>query len=172
MPKRTITPELELVKIDRLIERLRRRLKRTINALVKAERKRKRLVAKPVKSEGLCHCAAEPAPHQPHRAQPRYAPKPTPEEARLDELAAEYEPPKAEDLTIPTFLIRDRAAEEAAGRERDRIAAEAIRQEQEERRKTKATISREENKAKRAGITKRFPLQGKAALDAIAKGII
>jgi hypothetical protein len=151
MPKRTITPDLELVKTDRLIERLRRRLKRTINALIKAERKRKRLTTKPA------------------------APKPTPEEARLDQLAAEYEPPveapkTAEDLTIPTFLIRDRATEEAAGRERDRIAAEAIRQEQAERKKTRATISREENKAKQAGVTKRFPLEGKAALDAIAKG--
>jgi hypothetical protein len=171
MPKRTITPELELVKLDRLIERLRRRLKRTINALDKAERKRKRLI--------------RPAP----------MPKPTPEEARLDQLAAEYEPAEnvgtsdpqaslpvanvgtagaqaAEDLTIPTFLIRDRAAEEAAGRERDRIAAEAIRQEQEERKKTRAQIRREENSAKQSGVTKRLPLQGKAALDAIARGAV
>jgi hypothetical protein len=77
----------------------------------------------------------------------------------LDQLLAET---AADDLGIPTFLQRQKAAETC-----DRAAAEAIRAEQEERKRNKARVRIEEMKAKQSGATKRMPLQDKEALKAI-----
>ena len=80
----------------------------------------------------------------------------------LDQLLAETEKETVDDLGIPTFLQRQKAAEA-----RDKAAAEAIRAEQEERKRNKARVRIEEMKAKQSGATKRMPLQGKEALKAI-----
>jgi hypothetical protein len=167
MPKTRIPPEVELQRISKSLERLHRRLKRTINAVDKLERRRKRL------------------------CRPVALPRLTPEEARIEQLAAKYEEPAPmtqsesprvtktqsesprvastppADLDIPTFLQRKRD-----GEERDRIASEAILQEQAERKRNKAKARAEEAKAKKSGAATRMPLQGKAALDAIAQGVV
>ena len=66
------------------------------------------------------------------------------------------------ELAIPDFLDRKKASEQ-----RDRIAREAIEREIAERKKTKARARIETMKAKQRGDTKKMPLTGKAALEAI-----
>lgn len=71
----------------------------------------------------------------------------------------------ADDIGIPDFLARKRDAER-----RDAVAAEAIRAEQAEHKRTKSRNRIAEMKAKQAGDTRRMPLSGKAALEAIRQG--
>lgn len=63
---------------------------------------------------------------------------------------------------MPDFLDRRKS-----GEERDRIAREAIEAEQAEKKKNRTRVRIETMKAKKAGLTKQWPLEGKAALAAI-----
>lgn len=66
------------------------------------------------------------------------------------------------DLAIPTFLQRTKDADR-----KDAEAAAALKQEIDDRKKSKARARSETMKAKQRGDTRRMPLTGKAALEAI-----
>jgi hypothetical protein len=141
--------------LDAAIKRRQSRIRRDATAIAKLEARRKRLLKPPahkvaVTSDGLCHCAAEPMPHAPHRAQPRYAPA----------VTAEPKAP-ADDLDIPAFMRRTpvNAADEAA--------KAAILAERETKAKAKKKASAERSRLARRGDLKRMPLSGKAAMEAI-----
>jgi hypothetical protein len=89
-------------------------------------------------------------------------PKPAPKPAPAPMPPHEPEPmPSPVDIGIPDFLQRGVAAQKAV----DEIIAE---QAEHKRRKSAGRIAR--MKAKQSGETKRMPLTGKAALDAIRNG--
>lgn len=135
------------------IKRWRTRLKRAMTMLDKLEKQRKRLEAKSKVVE-----------------QPPLAPPPrlvdTPETV-MHQLAKEAKADPVimrvmadDDLAIPTFLQRKKLDP----------AAEQIKSEQAETKKKKAQGRIAKLKAKQSGATKRMPLSGKAALEAIRNG--
>ena len=95
----------------------------------------------------------------------------------LDRMMAELASPPSEsekarhdkvlaDSGIPEFLRRGQAAQKAV----DEVIADQIREEQAATKKKKAQGRIATMKAKKAGETKKMPLTGKAALDAIRNG--
>lgn len=158
---------MTLDQIERSLERLRSRLYRTVNKINKLEKAQKRLKQKQAEAD-FCHCAAEPKPHKPHRAQPRYEPATLPQAIENNRTIAETKSGMSviqsalDDLTIPAALKRTNAKDEA-------VKAEILTQQEAAKKiKTQARISK--LKAAKAGDTKRMPLQGKAALAKIREG--
>lgn len=96
-------------------------------------------------------------------------PKPTVAEAPKPEAAKVETPPPVEantdELDIPGFLRRSKEADK-----KDAEAAAAIRQEQADLKKAKARGRVETMKAKQRGDTRKMPLTGRAALEAIRQG--
>lgn len=140
------------------IERALRQRDEAIGALVKIggrlawlqkqARRYEKLTAKPKATEPV---AAAP--------QPKPAPEPDPT-LRLGVLGPTPKP--ADDLDIPGFLQRKRE-----GDRKDAEARAAIEAEQASRKQAKARVRIDDMKAKQRGDTKRMPLTGKAALEAI-----
>jgi hypothetical protein len=129
------------------IKRWRSRLKRAMTAIDKLEKQRKRLEAKPQVPLELPG-AARVAPEKlvPHR------PAAHPVEVSTSDVA--------DDLAIPSFLQRKKL---------DPVAAEIVA-EQAAIKKQKAQGRIAKMKAKQSGETKKMPLTGKAALEAIRNG--
>jgi hypothetical protein len=126
-----------------------------ITDLVRQEAKLKELRRQFARYEKLANKPAEPKPEPPE-------PKPEPVEAIEPKSTAIVD--KALD-DMPDFLNRRKQ-----GTAKDDAARAAILAEQEERKRNKSRVRAEERKAKQAGLTRRMPLTGKAALAAIRKG--
>jgi hypothetical protein len=129
--------------LDASIGRWKTRLKRAITMIDKLEKQRKRIEKA---------AANPPKPRQP-KPQPMpvaATPNPTPAPTPVAEI----------DTSIPAFLKRPK---------HDPVAQE-IADEQAKTKRLKARGRIEKMKAKKSGETKRMPLTGKAALDAIRNG--
>ena len=166
--------------LDASIARWKTRLKRSVTMIDKLEKKRKRLAAKPVKTEKVV--VFEPEPMVKVTSHPVANPDNVkltfePATPMLDKVMAELSSPPSEserakhdkvlaDSGIPEFLRRGQAAQKAA----DAVIADQIREEQAATKKKKAQGRIATMKAKKAGETKKMPLTGKAALDAIRNG--
>ncbi|MBT1509372.1 hypothetical protein KIP88_02560 [Bradyrhizobium sp. SRL28] len=141
--------------LDASIGRWKTRLKRAMTAIDKLEKQKKRLVK----------AAANPPQPKPVKPEPadqnmvKVTSVPT---GNPDRVKLIMEPVKAAeiDTSIPAFLQRKKL---------DPVAAE-IKAEQDEikRKKTQGRIAK--MKAKKSGETKKMPLTGRAALEAIRNG--
>jgi hypothetical protein len=141
--------------LDASIARWKTRLKRAVTMIDKLEKKRKRLAAKPVKTEKVV--VFEPEPMVKVTSHPV---------ANPNNVKLTFEPVKDANLDIPEFLRRGQAAQKAA----DAVIADQIKAEQAATKTAKARGRIATMKAKKAGETKKMPLTGKAALDAIRNG--
>jgi hypothetical protein len=129
--------------LDASITRWKSRLRRAMTAIDKLEKQRKRLIAREALAVAppLAKAVVKPQPASP------VAPPPAPVIPVSDD--------------IPAFLRHQSEPSPIA---------DQIRQEQAETKKKKATGRIAKMKAKQSGETKRMPLSGKAALDAIRNG--
>jgi hypothetical protein len=147
-----------LEQIDASLARWQTRLKRAVNAIEKLGKQRKRLLMKPhldrVKARATAANAPAPTPAPPDLA---VAPP-------LAKAARGWSPERQtfvkEDTGIPAFLQRSKP--DAVG---EQIAKEIA-----ERSKAKARGRIAKMKAKKSGETRKMPLTGRAALDAIRNG--
>ena len=156
--------------LDASIARWKTRLKRSVTMIDKLEKKRKRIAAKPVKTEKVvvfepepaaivdAYCARQAEPNTTVIDQIMSKPPSEAEKARNDKILA--------DSGIPAFLKRGQAAQKAA----DAVIADQIKAEQAATKTAKARGRIATMKAKKSGETKKMPLTGKAALDAIRNG--
>jgi hypothetical protein len=142
MAKKKITVE----QIDAHLARWQTKLKRAVNTLERLQRMRKRLMKKVPDLAVAPPGATRPKPKPPEPMAVTY----------MRSLVEQAAPPI--DTSIPDFLKRDDAV------------AEQLRAEQAETKKKKAQGRIAKMKAKQSGETRKMPLTGRAALDAIRNG--
>jgi hypothetical protein len=136
--------------IDALLARWKTRLKRAVNAIDKLEKQKKRL------AKAQARQAKPPKPVEAPKP-----PKPEPLAVTImREMAAPVEPL---DTSIPPFLKRQTP-------DHDMVVAEQLRLEQEATKRKKSQGRIAKMKAKKSGETRKMPLTGRAALDAIRNG--
>lgn len=155
------------------IKRWERKATRALNALVKLRKQRARLerligkgrlgaAAVETILQELNECATESSkPTAAITSSSTAVPSASGEAAPKPPLASpskDAAPP--DDLAIPSYLRRERSPA-------DQAAIDRAKAEREERQKAKAKGQAEKRKAQRLGETKRMPLTGKAALEAI-----
>jgi hypothetical protein len=137
--------KVTLENVEASLARWRTRMKRAVTMIDKLERQRKRLdKAARIEAVRRDELAIVPAPV----ARPPVAPKPGP-----------VLPAPEIDTAIPGFLRRDKDP-----------VAEEIREQQAETKRRKAQGRIAKLKAKQSGETRKMPLTGRAALDAIRNG--
>jgi hypothetical protein len=178
MAKRTIEH------LDTLIARNERRLKLTMTRLDKLKKERRRMTTKKAVAAVLDPMIAALKPGPITIEVTRH---PAPMFDGPTEKVVVFEPDNAvdtvvnvpvvaavaaeanrvsDDLGIPDFLRRGQAAQAAA----DKVVADSIRQEMATKAKARSAARIAKMKAKKSGETKKMPLSGKAALDAIRNG--
>jgi hypothetical protein len=137
--------------LDASIGRWKTRLKRAVTMIDKLEKQRKRVEK----------AAANPPKPQPKATAATVQPPKVSDVKPLPpDLLKEYRE-TADEPAIPTFLRRT---------SKDDAAAAEIRQERDDQKKAKARGRIAKMKAKQSGETKKMPLTGRAALDAIRNG--
>jgi hypothetical protein len=153
--------------VDASIKRWKTRLRRAINALGKLEKHRNRLASKQVEQVPASTLVAAVKGHIKRQSAPPVfsamglAPEPVLPSVTVTTV----------DTDIPEFLRRGAAAEVAADVALlDHLAAEEIKAKAAETKAAKARGRIATMKAKKSGETKKMPLSGRAALDAIKNG--
>jgi hypothetical protein len=164
MAKKTIE------QLDVSIARWQTRLKRAVNAIERLQKQKKRMLKKPelgvpasvlvkaVKSHITRSAKPEPDRHPIEMTITPTAPGEVTVSVIKDKVEA--------DTGIPEFLRRGQAAQKAA----DDVIADQLRTGQAETKRLKAQGRIAKMKAKKSGETKKMPLSGKAALEAIRNG--
>jgi hypothetical protein len=160
MPKKVETSHEErLAKVEAQRKRWATRLTRAVNAIKKLDRQRARLL-KPVSPKQIPVTAqwhfdpVEPEAAKPEVVEPNHNP------GFPDPSDPSYGPKgDPDDLAIPEFLRRGRAAQKAVDEQ-----VEAVRREVAETKRLKTQGRIAKMKAKRSGATRAMPLSGRAAL--------